>query len=299
VTAAAVALGASAALAASSVPLSVRHALLTGAVAAGLAAFALHDARRAPPPSGSVRMGIVPWGVLVHADEAPRVLRWAAVRRIEVVTSPARGLGGLSWGWSGGWSSTVSSRVVVETDHDRFTGSAIGAAPLERLIQHLGAYAEEQATPIALDLEGARAAEMLEPECEPLFGAARSWLETARAAVELDLPSAGYRRAAACASSPRAVEVLRRILRDRRPRAADPRAFAAVISAEVHASELAPDLVALTQCPHPLVAAVAKQAAIRLGVPRVRVGALDEVSPFLFEGDAARLEAWGSATRRG
>src|SRR6185503_1994683 len=29
-------------------------------------------------PSG-VRMGIVPWGVLVHTIDTPRILRWAAV----------------------------------------------------------------------------------------------------------------------------------------------------------------------------------------------------------------------------
>jgi hypothetical protein len=73
---------------------------------------------------------------------------------------------------------------------------------------------------------------------------------------------------------------------------ADPRAFAAVVAAELNAAELAPELVALTQCPHPLVAAVARQAARKLGVPKARTGTLDEVAPFLWEGDRARLDAW-------
>jgi hypothetical protein len=88
------------------------------------------------------------------------------------------------------------------------------------------------------------------------------------------------------------VGVLRRILVDRTPRAADPRAFAAVVAAELDARELAPEIIPLTQCPHPLVAAVAKQAARKLGVSRARTGTLDEVAPFLWEGDRARLEAW-------
>lgn len=227
-------------------------------------------------------MGIVPWGVLVHTEDAPRILRWAAVKRIDVATSRVRGL----------WSPGLASRVVVETERERFVGRAIGAVQLDRLVAHLDAYAEEQAVPVALDLEGEHAAEVLEPECETLFVAARGWLGTRAAAVELDLEPGGYRRAATPSASARAVDVLRRILRDRTPKRADPRAFAAVIAAELHAAELVPELVALTQCPHPVVAAVAKQAAHKLGAARARIGTLDEVAPFLFEGDRARLDAW-------
>jgi hypothetical protein len=86
--------------------------------------------------------------------------------------------------------------------------------------------------------------------------------------------------------------VLRRILRDRTPKPSDPRAFAAVVAAELHATELVPELVALAQCPHPLIAAVARQAARRLGAPRSKTGTLDELSPFLFESDRIGLEAW-------
>lgn len=228
-------------------------------------------------------MGIVPWGVLVHTDDSPRILRWAAVKRLEVATSRVRSFFG----------PAISSRVVVETERDRFIGAALGAVPLDGLAKHLDAYADEQSVPLGLDLEGTRAAEALEPGCEALFVAARAWLETARAAVQLDLPPAGYRKTSMRSSSPRTVEVLRTILRDRTPKSADPRAFAAVIAAEVRATDLVPDLVALTQCPHPVVAAVAKQAAHRLGAARARVGTLDEVAPFLFEGDRLRLDAWG------
>jgi hypothetical protein len=60
----------------------------------------------------------------------------------------------------------------------------------------------------------------------------------------------------------------------------------------VHAIALVPELVQLTQCPHPLVAAFAKQAARKLGAARAKTGTLDEVAPFLFEGERARLDAW-------
>jgi hypothetical protein len=53
--------------------------------------------------------------------------------------------------------------------------------------------------------------------------------------------------------------------------------------------------VSLAQCPHPLVAAFARQAARRLGAPRSKTGTLEELSPFLFESDRIKLEAWASA----
>ena len=101
-------------------------------------------------------------------------------------------------------------------------------------------------------------------------------------------------RSSGIAPTSRAVEVLGRILRDRTPKPCDPRAFAAVVAAELQATELVPDLVSLMQCPHPLVAGVARQAARRLGAPRSKTGTLDELAPFLFESDLAQLEVWAA-----
>lgn len=260
-----------------------RQALLAGVFASFVSAFALRGAGPATPALGSARMAIVPWGVLVERSDTPRILRWAAVRRVHVMTSR---LPNLLTGVS------LSSRVVVETERDRFVGEAVGAVPLDGLVEHLEAYAREQSTPLALDLEGEHAAEALEPGFDVLLTSARGYLESARAAIRLDLPPAGYRRTAARTASVRTVEVLRHLLRDRTPRRADPRPFAAVVAAELRASTLVPDLVSLTQCPHPLVAAVAKQAARRLGASKAKTGTLDELTPFLWEGDRALLESW-------
>jgi hypothetical protein len=267
--------------------LDPRQALITGLFASVLSAFALRGAGTPGPVSGSVRMAIVPWGVLVDTADTPRILRWAAVRTVEVATSRVhRLLAG----------PALSSRVAIATDRDRFVGEAVGAVSLERLVAHLEAYASEQSTPVALDLDGtvldAESIEAIEPGCEMLLGAARDWLETAAAVGQLGLAPAGYRRACVLAPTSRAVEVLGRILRDRTPKPRDPRAFAAVVAAELQAKELVPELISLAQCPHPLVAAVARQAARRLGAPRSKTGTLDELSPFLFESDRVRLEAW-------
>jgi hypothetical protein len=267
--------------------LDTREAVVAGLLASLLSAFALRGTSAPSAATGSARMAIVPWGVLVHIDETPRILRWAAVRRVEVATSRAHHL--LA-------GAALSSRVAIATDRDRFVGETVGSVSLERLVAHLESYAHEQGTPIALDLDGradgADAVEAIEPGCEMLLGAVREWLQTAAAVGRLGLVPAGYRRTSALAPTSRAVEVLRRILRDRTPKPSDPRAFAAVIAAELHAAELVPDLVALAQCPHPFVAAVARQAARRLGAPRSKTGTLDELSPFLFDADRVGLEAW-------
>jgi hypothetical protein len=268
---------------------SAGHAALAGAVASLLAAFTLRGSRRGAVTNGSARMAIVPWGVLVEIDDTPRILRWAAVRSIDIEMSRARRLLVVP---------AVSSRVAIATDRDRFVGTAVGTVSLEQLVQHVEAYASEQATPIALDLDGERgerdSVEVVEPGCEMLIAAARDWLETAAAMVQLGLEPAGYRKAASRGATPRALEVLRRVLRDRAPREVDNRAFAAVVAAELGAKALVPDLVALAQCPHVLVAAVARLAARKLGAPRAKTGTLDELAPFLFDADRERLEVWAN-----
>jgi hypothetical protein len=269
--------------------LSFAHAVLAGAVASLLSAVTLRGAGAPAVTSGSARMAIVPWGVLVEIDDTPRILRWSAIRTIDIQMSRAsRLLAG----------AAVSSRVAISTERDRFVGVAVGSVSLEQLVEHVQAYASEQGTPIALDLDGERgereSVEVVEPGCEMLLAAARDWLQTAAAMVELGLEPAGYRRASALGPTPRAVDVLREILRDRTPRAADRRAFASVVAAELGATQLVPELVSLAQCPNVLVAAVARLAARKLGAPRAKTGTLDELAPFLFDADRERLEVWGN-----
>ena len=265
------------------------HALMAGALVSSLSALTLRRARGVPSTSGSVRMAIVPWGVLVEVDDTPRILRWAAIRTIDIHTPCARRLV---------LGAAVSSRVAITTEHDRFIGVAVGAVTLEQLVEHVEAYASEQGAPVALDLDGEGGAresvEVVEPTCEMLLAAARGWLSSADAAGRLGLEPAGYRKTSALVATPRALEVLGQTLRDRTPRAADPRAFAAVLAAELGATRLVPELVALAQCPHVLVAAVARQAARKLGASRAQAGTLDELAPFLFDSDRVALEGWAN-----
>lgn len=260
-------------------------AALLGGVSAGLLrVISNHNetARtRRPPPSA---LGIVPWGVLIESEEEPRALRWPAIVRVKVQSKFVR---------SGAIDSTAWSTLTIETGHERFVGRAFGDVPLDRLEAHLAAYSRESSHRIALDLDGERPTPAhLVPSCEALLEAAREYLSSSAAVRRLSLPSASYRRASGSVASFHAIEELRRVLTDRRGMTVDPRPFAAVLAAELSARQLTREIVALVQSPHPLVAAVAKAAAQKLGVATSRAGSVEEVAPFLFGEDVGHLDAW-------
>lgn len=244
------------------------------------------QARREAARTGET--AIVPWGLLVESTGALRVLHWAAIRRVQL---------DMVHGRDGGTPTTRYSLVTLEGERENFVGCVVGAASLERLVVYLEDYAREAGHAVALDLGGeVGSSNPLEPDCESLLLAVRAWLDSASASQALELPSGGYRRVTMHSASARALDVLGDVLRDRTAHAIDPRAFAAVVAAELGALPLADELVALVQSPHPVIAAVAKVAARKLGVPTSRIGVLDEVAPFLSRGDVDVLAAWGGAT---
>jgi len=235
----------------------------------------------------SVPFVIVPWGVLVDQESAPRALRWAAVRSLHVHTM---------YGRDAATPSTLWSMVTLRTEHELFTGRTAGAPSLERLLVHLEAYAREQSHRASLDLEGEKAstAGWLEPEFERLLGAALEVIVSAPSSHRLGLETS-YRTRGLRAAGEKTLESLRAILRDRREHALDRRPLAAIVAAELGLRELVPDLVKLVQSPHPLVAAVAKGAAMRLGGSSAKVGAIDELAPFLPPEDVEAIVAWATS----
>lgn len=262
-----------------------KAALAGGLVAAVTGAYSFGRARAFAASSHPVPMALVPWGLMVEHEAQPRILRWAAIRRVDVEVTYGREQD----------HATLWSHVTVETERERFRGKTPGAAPLERLIVHLDAYAREAGHAVALDLEGTRAGVgPEEPDVEPLLGAARAYVASGEASLSLGLEAAGYRNAGARRTSDRALEALGAVLGDRTERENDPRPFAAVVAAEIGAVPLGASIVALVQSPHPVVAAVAKAACRRLGVASARAGTLDEVAPFLLEADRSALEAWAA-----
>lgn len=270
------------------------HPLSLGLTLAGGALMGLCLARAEPHPRTSTRavtMAIVPWGVLVEPDTDLRVLHWSAVRRVAVQASHSM---------HGGTPAVVASLVTVETERELFAGQTPGPAGLEGLTVHLDAYAAEAARPVALDLSGVEAAGegATFPVMADLLRRAADLCGTAQGAAELGLLPGGYRTIAEPTASLEAVALLRNVLTSGIEGAppADPRPLAAIIAVRLSARSLVPELLRLVSSPHPVVAAVAKAAAIRLGAARNRAGAIDEVAAFLFEEDYESITRWAEGT---
>jgi len=236
---------------------------------------------------GTLGMAIVPWGVVVELDDRSCILRWPAVVRVNVRSVHGR---------DQGTSITRYTVVTVDTPRERFVGRAPGTLPLERLSVHLGEYSKEASHRIALDLDGAVWGEgPSEPDVELVLSAVRGYASSSSAARRLDLLPAGYRLQGVKLASSRTIHELSTILRDRVAREIDPRPFAAVLAVELGATALVDDLLDLVQAPLPLLAAIAKVAATKLGVAKAKVGSLEELEPFLLDRDAEALAAWRAA----
>lgn len=255
----------------------------TGAITAALVAHL-----RGPTARGLVArqapMAIVPWGVLIQSEFMPRVLRWAAVRSVEVAFVHEMDHATPTTRWS---------VVTIATERELLGGRVRGGVSLERLEAYLECYAQEAARPVALDLDGARPLDAtLEPGFELLLNEARRLLDTGALSERLSLSPASYRAARALEPSAEAIALLSSALDAGLDAPADPRPLAAVIAAELSAVDLVDAIARLTTSPHPFVAAVSRGAALRLGADPKRVGAIDEVTEFMTESDLDRIQAW-------
>jgi hypothetical protein len=262
-----------------SLPLGI--AVAGGAVAAVALARQIHRPR---PPRGAreVPMAVVPWGVIVDPGAEPRILRWPAICKIDVFVSHTL---------HGGTPTAVSSLVTIHTRREVLAGRAPGAVGLESLTVNVDAYGEESACPPSLDLDGHEPIDDCEiaPVARLLLRSASDHCSSGRGAARLALPAGSYRTLGARAAGPETLELLRCALRDDTPGPADPRPVAALVAGLLEARELVPSLIRLGGCPHPIVAATARAAALRLGAVPSRAGAVAEVAEFLFEEDASLI----------
>jgi hypothetical protein len=231
-------------------------------------------------------MAIVPWGVRVDSITAPRVLRWAAVRQVQVDYVHDMDYATPSTRWS---------VVTIRTERETLGGRAPGTVALERLEAHLDRYTEEASRPIALDLDGKTALEeLLEPRFERLLAEARRLIHSGELAKRLAICTRSYRDAGLVPSSD-TEHALAAILVSELETPADPRPLALVLAAEIGDRKILPLVLPLTSSPHPMVAAVARGAALRLGAEIKRIGALDELDDFLCEADLRQIRTWGTA----
>ncbi len=262
--------------------------LALGLAGAMSAALMLARGTRGNLGAQQVAMVIVPWGVIVEPETAPRILRWPVIRKVSVLVSHVM---------EGGTPPVVSSTVVITTDRDLLSGRTLGAVGLEGLTANLDAYAEEAARLVAGDLGGNEPCGdgAIEPVIADLLRRAEALCTTSQGAAELELPPGHYRSFSSRSASPETVVILRAAL-DAHESPADPRPLAALVAGRLGVRELLPELLRLAVSPHPIAAAAAKAAALRLGAAQSRAGSIDEVSAFLFEEDHENLERWTEAT---
>ncbi len=263
----------------------------SGVVLSAMRAKPASTARdRATGRGRAVAMSIVPWGIIIDEGDQTRVLRWGAIERVEVMTR---------YGRDQASDLTKGSLVVIDTQQERLYGRAPDEVSLERLIAHREAYAREAAHVASIDLEGERAAgESWEPQVERLLLTSSQMLRGGGGprpdGAAFAMSVLGYRGKRSTLPSEEVASRLRAVLRDRVDRARDPRPLGAILAAELRLTSLAGDVAQLVASPHPLTAATARAAGIALGLPKSRLGVLDEVAPFLPEADVEALAAWSS-----
>lgn len=262
-----------------------REAICAGVVGTCAMATAYRARRRPDVSAKPASMSIVPWGVIVDEGEQTRVLRWAAIERIDVETI---------YGRDQASDVTRHSVVFVQTDRDRLVGSMYGAAPLDRLLAHREAYAREAEHVAAIDLDGgAPAGEVWEPQVERLLLASGELLRGGGGGVNGGV-AIGYRGRRTTLAAEEVAVRLREILADRTDRSCDPRPLGVILAAELGLHSLAPEIAQLVSSPHPLTAAAARAAGTALGIPKSRLGVLEEVAPFLPDGEVEALSAWAA-----
>lgn len=232
-----------------------------------------------------VQMVIVPWGIVVDPNDAPRILRWPAIR--EVIVEAKHAL-------SGGTPSTISSFVTIKTEHDALLGHAMGSVGLESLVANWSAYAEEASRPPSVDLEGMEPLEESEamPSIATFLRRAEELCVSSQGAAHLSLLPGGYRAHSTSAYTPETILILRRSLRGQVGGDSDPRVMASILAGLLGVQDVLPELVRLSGSPHPMVAAVARAAALRLGVMPAKVGRVEEIAEFLFEEDLEGLRGF-------
>ena len=266
-------------------------ALLLAGIAGGVTAWMVVRWLGPTLPALAVRatpLAIVPWGVLVHSEPVPRMLRWAAVRSIKV---------DFVHGMDHATPFTRWSLVTICTDRETLGGRASGQLSLERLEAYFPRYAEEAARPAALDLEGNSALdEWLEPSFELLLAEARRLLGSGELMDRLGLMPRSYREPRPQLSV-EAVERLKEVLRGPLESAADPRPLAALIAAELGARELMDPLRDLATSPHALLAAIARASALRLGADVKRIGSVEELSDFVASRELEQIQSWADRAK--
>jgi hypothetical protein len=240
----------------------------------------------APEGMRAAPVAIVPWGIVLEPDGVADALPWPRIRevsyqRFESVQREA------------GSKDTISIAIML---FDTDLGLVQAQAEDGEWVTSVDAFAPRFARSVqrgpSADLAGT---EPLEtggmPTSLALLRRAESILASADGRASLGLEAGDYRTVSSRIAGPETRAVLRAALWDGKARL-DPGAMAAVLIAELRITDLLQDLLRLILSPTPLLAAVARAAALRLGASRVAAGSLDELELFLPAQELNELKRW-------
>ncbi|MRG90692.1 hypothetical protein [Polyangium spumosum] len=242
-------------------------------------------AKEQSPFGRRVAMRMAPWGFVLDPEGSPEVLRWPQMQDVKHQVVPI--------------SDERAVSMVFVTVGGRVCRSACPVSPrLARLPSAFPWYVTAATMPIALDLEGAMSMEGDKATFGELLGRAKRMLESPDGTAQLGMPAAGYRGVASRAPGHETAKILRGALVGHR-REVDEGPLAAILAAKLGTRELIPEILLLCMSPSPFVAAVGKAAALRLGAPPMRPGAVDEVLPFLPEDEVRAIERFAKGDDAG
>lgn len=223
---------------------------------------------------------IVPWGVITAVAHG-----WDEIDQI-VHESLKQQDGTNDRGWP-----FIKSFVYVDIDGERFQGVCDLKPALSGLPGLLRTFAAESERPIALDLDGEEATDPRTGVAfRRLLDAARRLRASPRGAELFDVRSSDYR------TTTRSLRddgrAMLRGLMSRAPGAIDLAPFATVLAAELGEEGFEAELSILARSPCPLVAAIARAAAMRVGSGPSSFARRRELSAFLEAAEAHAIDAW-------
>lgn len=267
--------------------LNHKGGLLVAPVVAAVVNALAHGVGRLLGPSKDYRalpVAIVPWGIILDPDGAPTALGWPAIRELSFTRVDRDG------NRDGG--APAIAIMLFDTEAGVVQAQAEDGEWVTSIDAFAPRFAQAASKGPAADLAGETA---LETEGIPpslaLLRRAEAILDSADGRATLGMESGTYRTVSSRTPTPETKNILRTILWNASADF-DPGPLAAVLIAELGIAELLPDLLRMILATSPLLAAVSRAAAQRLGAGRVQTGSLDELRLYLDPKDLAELERW-------
>jgi hypothetical protein len=206
---------------------------------------------RAPKNGMRLRgFAIVPWGIVLDAEEQVAAIRWSGIHDLDIQYRATH-------------DGTVRTRVEVATVRGCFVGWAWDAH-FTALAGQLHDVAASSSRALAVNLEGSFTISEGDPFVERVLDAARRIVHV-ESETELCLEARGYRAARGTSlRSELTAAALRSIDLSCVVGAPDPSALIAAIAGELRLASFLPELSRLVNAPHPAVAAIARASLGRI-----------------------------------